>query len=1204
MSVLVVEWNEMNVNILITVIIASVAVMFLIGENRAFGQQKNVPNVDAQNDTTRPSVNITYPAYPPTVTTGKIIIEGTANDSGSGIRNVSAAVHTFPFDGHFRIKLTSQPISISPNNWSHWSVPFIINNTDSYRVVIAARDNAGNVNYAQTTINAALEKNYALATKDLIPKIAFVRPTFTEAAYQEHGFYRFYFKYGFIPFGKNITTDLDMLTVKTPRSVSEFVDENDLRHLSNITSLVPINGTELRDVSYDDFPHPQKFWLPFISHVKKVAPNAIVTVMRDEDVHDGHIFYNGDNKINLYDILLLTHNEYVTQKEYDTLRQFVNNGGTIVFIDPDVFYAEVGYDKDNHTITLVKGHGWEFDGKGARRSVPERWYNETKEWVGGNFLPADINENITFTNNPFNYTHFEEQYVNNPNAKIIIDYGIKFPQKDYFKDPSLKQARVATYTLDYGKGKVIMLGLSAQLLAENQQFMKFFDHVILPKSLCPKFESCSYSPTTNYIYGCTSYVYRGFHCDPISNEFESYTGIANFTKVTSVTRQPSFVKAEFGKGLQVTTHSRESLRADIIEQYNASQFTVTLSIMPGKYDRAVGNSHVPLVSYKNGVYVNSVHNAGWEIEFAPNNSTVMKKVRFTVFNTNGSAVSSNDIEIPISKFSQLTGTFDGKTVRIFVNGNLKSETQFTGNYSGRIDNNNFLKVGGEAYCFCRDVNDNSIFDEVRYYNYSLRNEQVKLINNRSHDILGKGLVGYWKFDGDLKDYSGFKNDMFYNSLVASMAFAPDGRLFYTEKNSGNIRVMVNDTVLDKPFALIQNIHIDWEQGLLGLAIDSKFRENHFIYAYYNYKDNNTGNVYARIVRLTDVQNKGTDQTVILDRIPASSTGFHTGGALAFNKVDDKLYVTVGDARDDLRAQNLSSLNGKTLRINRDGTIPDDNPFPNSLVYTYGHRNMYGIAFDDQGHGIVTEAGEDSYDEINSQIKGGNYGWPTMQPANTPADPLVKDSSIKPMRSYYFTKTPTQAIYYDRDKYLELKGKFIVGSFDGDLFVYKLSNDGKKLLEEIVLLTSIYPSNNVIATAVSPNGEIYFGAYDIYKLEKLDLTSKKEAMYPIQIKATNLKVSHVNYSERSKELTLDLIDRHNSSSLSTRIPRSIIEEKPEGHQCDNSSSKGSKLITPEFPYDIVKRIDGKYDVIKIQLQDEAPENFQFRINSTRINCLTN
>jgi glucose/arabinose dehydrogenase len=1185
--------------------------------NNSTGQTVERVFTKLENDRTRPSVNITYPEYPPTVTTGKIIIVGTANDSGSGIRNVSADVHTFPFKGHFPIPLASQPKPISPNNWSYWSFPLIINSTDSYRVVVTAIDNAGNANYAETTINTPIiEKNGSInntVIKEPKPTIAFVRPTFTEAAYQEHGFYRFYFKYGFPPFGKNVTTDLDMLTVKLPKSVSEF-PQNDIRNLTNITSLVPLNGTELSDVSQYDFPHPQKFWLPFIEHAKKAVPNAIVTAMRDEDVHDGHIFYD-DNKTNAYDTLLLFHNEYVTQQEYDNLKQFVNNGGTIVFIDANALYAEVRYDRANHTITLAKGHDWEFDGKNARRSISERWHNETKQWVGSNFLVSDINNNMTFANNPFNYTHFEEQFVNNPKAKILIDYGIKFPI-DYVKSYSekedlppsirpekirLEDVHVGTYTLDYGKGKVIMLGLTGRLLANNQKFMNFFDNTILPNTLCPKFQSCWYYPTTSYLYGCTTFEYVGLHCDPISNEFDDFQIKSNYTKVSSVTIKPNYTDTKFGKGIHTTgAHGLESLRANIIDAYDNKHFSVYVSFKPDQFDELLGNPYETLVSYKNGIYRNDAHDAGWLIELVPNNSNTTKKVHFTVFNSKGEVISTNDVEIPMEKFSNIVGTFDGRTVAIFVNGTLKSETPFTGTYNGQLNRNNFLKVSGDSYCSCYLAS--GVFDEIRYYNYTLNAEQVKLIHNQLNDILGKGLVGYWKFDGDLKDYSGNKNDMFYNTLVASMAFAPDGRLFYTEKNSGNIRIMVNNTLLEKPFASIPNIHVDWEQGLLGLAIDSKFKQNHFIYAYYNYKDNETGNIFARIVRFTDVNNKGVDEIVILDKIHASSSGFHTGGALAFNKVDDKLYATVGDAIDARQAQNLSSLNGKTLRMNRDGTIPDDNPFPNSYVYTYGHRNMYGIAFDERGNGLVTEPGSALYDEINSHIKGGNYGWRTLQRANMVPNPLINDSSIKPMRSYYISENPTQAVYYNGDRYPDLKGKFIVGSFRGDLFAYRISDDGKKILDEINLNTSSYPSLEVVATAVSPNGDIYFGAYDIFKLNREDLSSRKNIMYPVQINATNSKLFNVNYLQGAKNLAMDLIDKHGPSTISIKAPKVLMDGIPGSYECtmDSNFSKSNENNS-EVHYNLTIDTIKNNSITKVQLQDEVPENLHFTFSTRMDNC---
>ena len=418
-----------------------------------------------------PSIRITSPSYPPSIFSGNITIKGVTNDS-SGIRAISANAHTFPFNGTMSIKPASEPSLIPENDFSRWSIPFVFENSGVYRIVVTVKDNSNNLGYAETTINlVSSQKGMVLNKSEVInPRLAFVRYTFTESAYLQNGFYDFYYKYGFPPSEINITSDLNSLTVKTIPATPEIIETNALFRLSNLTALLP-EGDEFR------------FWLPFIDHVKKVVPNATLTVIRDEDVHDGHIFHRGINKTNAYDVLLLFHNEYVTQDEYYNLRQFVSNGGTIIFIDANALYAEVRYDRDNDTISLVKGHDWEFDGKVAKSSVQERWFDESKEWVGGNFLATDISEKITFTNNPFNYTHFEEQFVNNPNAKIIIDYGIKFTPEHYQKDPSLREIKVATYTLDHGKGRVIMVGLTGHKLADNESFLRFFDKLISEEAI-------------------------------------------------------------------------------------------------------------------------------------------------------------------------------------------------------------------------------------------------------------------------------------------------------------------------------------------------------------------------------------------------------------------------------------------------------------------------------------------------------------------------------------------------------------------------------------------------------------------------------------------------------------------------------------------------------------------------------------------------
>ena len=148
-----------------------------------------------------------------------------------------------------------------------------------------------------------------------------------------------------------------------------------------------------------------------------------VTLLTDEDVDRGIIFEkknssnniartnsgassdvsSSNNYINAYEVVILGHQEYVTQKEYDNLRQFVKSGGTMIILDGNVFYAEVKFDKNTQTIILVKGHGWAFNGKSAWRSVGERWAKETSEWVGSNYLCYSCN--IRFTNDPFEYRH-------------------------------------------------------------------------------------------------------------------------------------------------------------------------------------------------------------------------------------------------------------------------------------------------------------------------------------------------------------------------------------------------------------------------------------------------------------------------------------------------------------------------------------------------------------------------------------------------------------------------------------------------------------------------------------------------------------------------------------------------------------------------------------------------------------------------------
>ncbi len=170
----------------------------------------------------------------------------------------------------------------------------------------------------------------------------------------------------------------------------------------------------------------------------------------------------------MYDILVLGHSEYVTQQEYNNFKKFVENGGTIILIDANMFFAEVDYDPTNNKISLVKGHTWGFDGEKAWKDVRERWAKETTEWVGSNFACSTRCE-FTFNNNPFSYTHHEENYITNPNVKILIDYEAQ----------SKFNYKIAAHELQYGLGKVIGLGIFGSNVVDNNNFLTFYKDLIL-----------------------------------------------------------------------------------------------------------------------------------------------------------------------------------------------------------------------------------------------------------------------------------------------------------------------------------------------------------------------------------------------------------------------------------------------------------------------------------------------------------------------------------------------------------------------------------------------------------------------------------------------------------------------------------------------------------------------------------------------------
>ena len=281
----------------------------------------------------------------------------------------------------------------------------------------------------------------------------------------------------------------------------------------------------------------------------------------------------------------------------------------------------------------------------------------------------------------------------------------------------------------------------------------------------------------------------------------------------------------------------------------------------------------------------------------------------------------------------------------------------------------------------------------------------------------------------------------------------DDKVFVTEKD-GYIRVIENNTLLESPLATFRTANV-FDGGLLGITLHPNFLTNHFLYVFLTYEEN--GNLWNKILRITEENNKLKDVEIIFDKIPGSS--FTNGGFLKFGP-DGKLYVGTGTVSDESHLpQDINSLSGKILRLNDDGTFPNDNPFPNSPVYSLGHRHPQGMTWDDNDNLFVAEFGPEKNDEINLIIAGKNYGWPEQQCSGSldfENAVLCYDPSIE----------PGGILFYSGDK-IEFESKFIMASMRASNLYQVDFEDGLSSQK------SILSGNGRIRDVVEgPDGSIY------------------------------------------------------------------------------------------------------------------------------------
>ena len=290
-------------------------------------------------------------------------------------------------------------------------------------------------------------------------------------------------------------------------------------------------------------------------------------------------------------------------------------------------------------------------------------------------------------------------------------------------------------------------------------------------------------------------------------------------------------------------------------------------------------------------------------------------------------------------------------------------------------------------------------------------------------------------DGDSVNVETWVEDL---DIPWSLIFLPDERALVSER-PGIIRLIKNGRLQKKAYATLTVAH-GGEGGLMGLALHPGFPEHPYIYAMYTYEKG--GTLYNKVIRLTDHGETGKFEKVIIDYIPGGRN--HDGGRIAFGP-DRMLYITTGETFKSGLSQDVGSLGGKILRVDPEGQLPDSNPFKKSPVYSFGHRNPQGIAWQpvtgrlfQSEHGPSGEFGRFSNDEINIIVKGGNYGWPKVIGA-----PGVKPY-IDPAIAWKKTTPPSGMTFYKGDLLSHLKGDLFVATLKSQALVrIRLDRNGDR-----------------------------------------------------------------------------------------------------------------------------------------------------------------
>ena len=423
------------------------------------------------------------------------------------------------------------------------------------------------------------------------------------------------------------------------------------------------------------------------------------------------------------------------------------------------------------------------------------------------------------------------------------------------------------------------------------------------------------------------------------------------------------------------------------------------------------------------------------------------------------------------------------------------------------------------------------------------------------------------------------------SSPTAMDIAPDGRLFVCLQG-GQLRVIKNGALLPTPFLSV-DVDSSGERGLLGIAFDPGFASNNFVYVYYTVPSSPQHNRISRFTVTGDVVVPGSE-SIILELDNLSTATNHNGGAIHFGP-DGKLYVGVGENANGSNSQSLNNVLGKVLRINSDGSIPNDNPFLNTTtgknrsIWALGLRNPFTFAFQPgTGRMFINDVGQGTWEEINDGIAGSNYGWPTTEGAtNGPA-------FRSPLFSYGHGTSPTTGCAIAGGAFYNPVNVQFPSSFVGKYFFADLCSGWIRVFDPAAGTASGFATgiNQPVDLKVAADGSLYYlsiGSASLFRVRITNgatpsITQHPAAQTVSQGQPATFNVGADGSAPLGFQWQRNLVDIPGATSQSFTIPATLLTDNGAKFRCIVSNAFGTAtsneaILTVNAPPPLIVTEDG-------------------------------